>query len=88
MEYTVANFAGFEEPAIPLNLQDNLRNYLGLMSSGIAAFGPCIPGVNPATAMNVPVGAGNAYEPFSVIKGLHMQVLWAVSLSDCYCACP
>ena len=28
------------------------------------------------------------YELFSVIVGLQMQVLWAVSLSDCCCACP
>ena len=74
--------------SIPADWQGNLRNHLGLVAAGIRGFGPCIPGVNPATATNVPVGAMNAYEPFSIIVGLHMQVLWAVSLSDCCCACP
>lgn len=73
---------------IPPDWQGNLRNHLSLVTSGIAGFGPCIPGVNPATAANVPVGAANAYEPFSIIVGLHTQVLWAVSLSNCCCACP
>lgn len=73
---------------IPADWQGNLRNHLGLVSSGISGFGPCLTGVNPATATGVPVGATNAYEPLSVIIGLHMQVLWAVSLTDCCCGCP
>lgn len=74
--------------SIPADWQGNLRNHLGLVSSGISGFGPCLTGVNPATAAGVPVGATNAYEPLSVIIGLHMQVLWAVSLTDCCCVCP
>lgn len=73
---------------IPPDWQGNMRNHLNLASSGISGFGPCISGVNAATAANVPVGAPNAYEPFSIIAGLHMQVLWAVTLSDCCCSCP
>jgi len=73
---------------IPMDWQGNMRNHLNLVSSGITGFGPCIPGVNAATAAGVPLSAMNAYEPFSIIVGLHMQVLWAVSLSDCCCSCP
>ncbi|MBK9106400.1 MAG: hypothetical protein IPL92_18015 [Saprospiraceae bacterium] len=73
---------------IPPPWQTNLRNHLGLVSSGISGFGPCLTGVNSATASTVPVGAPNAYEALSVIIGLHMQVLWAVSLTECCCTCP
>ncbi len=73
---------------IPLDWQGNLRNHLGLVSQGISGFGPCLGGVNPATVSTIPVGATNAYETVSVIIGLHMQVLWGVSLTDCCCTCP
>lgn len=71
---------------IPTNWQGNLQNHLGLVSTGISGYGPCIPGVHPAIAMHVPVGAENAYVSFSVIVGLYMLVLWAMSHSEC-CAC-
>ena len=72
---------------IPADWQMNLRNHLSTAGTGIAGYSACIPGVNPAIVSNVPVGAINAYEPFSFIVGIQMQVLWAVSLSDCCCRC-
>jgi hypothetical protein len=72
---------------IPAAWQANLRSHLSLVQSGLSGFNACIPGVNPSIVSTVPVGAPNAYEPFGTIIGIHMQVLWAVSLSDCCCYC-
>ncbi|GAB4034926.1 hypothetical protein GCM10028809_42170 [Spirosoma gilvum] len=72
---------------IPADWQQNLRNHLSLVNSGIAAYSACIPGVSPALTSTVQVGAPNAYIPFSTIVGIHIQVLWAVSLSSCCCSC-
>ncbi|MGB4848139.1 MAG: hypothetical protein WBP41_09495 [Saprospiraceae bacterium] len=73
---------------IPMDWQGNIRNHLSLVSSGISGFGPCIPGVSSTLPSTVPVGATNAYEPFSIIIGIHQQVLWAASLTNCCCMCP
>src|SRR4030095_6568698 len=72
---------------IPPEWQANLRNHLSLVQSGITGFLPCTPGVNPGLVGTVNIGAANAYQPFSTIVGIHMQVLWAVSLTDCCCYC-
>ncbi|MFN8346541.1 MAG: hypothetical protein U0X91_16170 [Spirosomataceae bacterium] len=72
---------------IPPDWQNNLRNHLSLVSRGIAEYSACIPGVSPSLVSTVDVGSPNAYIPFSTIVGIHIQVLWSVSLSSCCCSC-
>lgn len=67
--------------------QMNIRNHMTTAQTALFGFRDCIPSVDLPRFGNVPVGAGNAYEPLSVIIGLHTQVLWAVSLSECCCYC-
>jgi hypothetical protein len=73
--------------AIPMDWQSNLRNHLSLVSRGISEYSACIPGVSPSVVSTVAVGSPNAYIPFSTIVGIHIQVLWSVSLSTCCCSC-
>lgn len=73
--------------AIPMDWQGNLRNHLSLVSRGISEYSACIPGVSPSIVSTVAVGSPNAYIPFSTIVGIHIQVLWSVSLSTCCCSC-
>ncbi|GAA4401531.1 hypothetical protein GCM10023187_15790 [Nibrella viscosa] len=73
---------------IPADWQQNLRNHLGLVRDGIAAYSSCIPGVSPSLVNAVDVSSPNAYIPFSTIVSIHIQVLWSVSLSSCCCSCP
>ncbi|MEZ4901502.1 MAG: hypothetical protein R2822_06955 [Spirosomataceae bacterium] len=72
---------------IPTDWQNNIRNHLSLVSSGIASYNACIPGVSPSVVNTVQVGSPNAYIPFSSIVNIHIQVLWSVSLSTCCCTC-
>lgn len=73
--------------AIPTDWQSNLRNHLSLVSRGISEYSACIPGVSPSIVSTVAVGSPNAYISFSTIVGIHIQVLWSVSLSTCCCSC-
>ncbi|WP_428655041.1 hypothetical protein [Runella sp.] len=73
--------------AIPMDWQQNLRNHLSLVSSGISAYSACIPGVSPSLVNMVAVSSPNAYIPFCTIINIHIQVLWSVSLSTCCCSC-
>ncbi len=72
---------------IPQQWQTNINNHLSTARNGLSGFSACIPSFNFAVFNNVPTGAGNAYEPVTYIMGIHMQVLWAVSLTGCYCYC-
>jgi len=72
---------------IPADWQQNVRNHLATARNGLAGFQACIPNVSLSLFNNVPVGAMNAYEPFSFIVGIHIGILWNVALSDCCCYC-
>ncbi len=72
---------------IPPDWQTNINNHLSTARNALQGFSACVPSVNLSVFNTVPVNAPNAYEALSVIIGIHTQVLWAVSLSDCCCYC-
>ncbi len=72
---------------IPPEWQTNINNHLVTARDGLAGFSACIPSFNFSVFGMVPVNAGNAYEPVTFIIGIHTQVLWTVSLTNCCCYC-
>lgn len=72
---------------IPTDWQNNLRNHLITANNGLSGFQACIPGFNFSHFNNVPINAANAYEPFSVIVGIHTNVVRSIALTECSCKC-
>jgi hypothetical protein len=76
------------QPApMPIAFQTVIRNHLQTASDAFANFLPCVPGVSLTQFSSIPLGSLNSSEPHTHIVGLHTNLLWNISLSDCCCTC-
>jgi len=76
------------QPApMPANIQTVIRNHLNTARNAFAVFLPCVPGVSLNQFSAIPVSSMNSLAPHTQIVGLHTNLLWNISLSECCCNC-
>ena len=76
------------QPApMPMAFQTVIRNHLNTARDAFANFLPCVPGVSLSQFDAVPLDSMNSLVAHSNIVGLHTNLLWNISLSDCFCYC-
>ncbi len=76
------------QPApMPMAFQTVIRNHLNTARDAFAAFLGCVPGFSLSQFDSVPLGSMNSIEAHTHIVGLHTNILWNISLSDCCCCC-
>lgn len=72
---------------MPMAFQTVIRNHLNTARDAFAAYIPCVPGVSLTQFDAVPLNSINSLEAHTHIVGLHTNLLWNISLSDCCCDC-
>ena len=72
---------------MPMAFQTVIRNHLNTARDAFANFLPCVPGVSLSQFDAVPLNSMNSLVAHSNIVGLHTNLLWNISLSDCCCDC-
>lgn len=72
---------------MPMAFQTVIRNHLNTARDAFANFLPCVPGVSLNQFDAVPLDSNNSLVAHSNIVGLHTNLLWNISLSDCCCDC-
>lgn len=72
---------------MPMAYQTVIRNHLNTARDAFAAYLPCVPGVSLPQFDAVPLNSPNSLEAHTHIVGLHTNLLWNISLSDCCCNC-
>ncbi|MCB0571748.1 MAG: hypothetical protein KDC66_18395 [Phaeodactylibacter sp.] len=82
-----ANCQICKEAPMPMAFQTVIRNHLNTARDAFAAYLPCVPGVSLTQFDAVPLNSINSLEAHTHIVGLHTNLLWNISLSDCCCDC-
>lgn len=72
---------------MPMDLQTVIRNHLNTARDAFAPYLPCVPGVSLTQFDSVPLNSMNSLVAHTHIVGLHTNLLWNISLSDCCCDC-
>jgi len=72
---------------MPMAFQTVIRNHLNTARDAFANYLPCVPGVSLSQFDAVPLGSLNSLVAHTHIVGLHTNLLWNISLSDCCCDC-
>jgi hypothetical protein len=76
------------QPApMPMAFQTVIRNHLNTARDAFANILPCVPGVTLSQFDAVTLGSANSLAAHTHIVGLHINLLWNISLSDCCCDC-
>jgi hypothetical protein len=72
---------------MPMAFQTVIRNHLNTARDAFANYLICVPGVSLNQFDAVPLGSTNSLAAHTHIVGLHTNLLWNISLSDCCCDC-
>lgn len=76
-----------QEAPMPVDFQTVIRNHLNTARNAFAVYLPCVPGISLTQFDAVPLNSINSVEAHTHIVGLHTNLLWNISLSDCCCDC-
>ncbi|MBK9272324.1 MAG: hypothetical protein IPM48_12085 [Saprospiraceae bacterium] len=72
---------------MPMAIQTVIRNHLNTARDAFSAFLPCVPSVTLNQFNSIQLGSMNSLVAHTEIVGLHTNLLWNISLSDCCCEC-